>query len=152
MGGLWEAGIKSVKYHLKRALGRSRLTHEEFETLIIQVEGILNSRPPSPISNDFDYFEPLAETNKGNLGNLGKMEYRLSEYSLQQRTKWMIEKDYIMRGTMTHERERLATMPIGEIGHTLRATESENKLGVLSTISTDFLREQYTAITPRHIT
>ncbi|GFY00006.1 integrase catalytic domain-containing protein [Trichonephila clavipes] len=35
MGGLWEAGIKSVKYHLKRALGRSRLTYEEFETVII---------------------------------------------------------------------------------------------------------------------
>ncbi|GFX15992.1 integrase catalytic domain-containing protein [Trichonephila clavipes] len=38
MGGLWEAGIKSVKYHLKRALGRSRLAYEEFETVIIQVE------------------------------------------------------------------------------------------------------------------
>ncbi|GFV05099.1 integrase catalytic domain-containing protein [Trichonephila clavipes] len=36
MVGLWEAGIKSVKYHLKRALGRSRLTYEEFETVIIQ--------------------------------------------------------------------------------------------------------------------
>ncbi|GFV77696.1 integrase catalytic domain-containing protein [Trichonephila clavipes] len=36
MGGLWEAGIKSVKYHLKRALGRSRLTYEKFETVIIQ--------------------------------------------------------------------------------------------------------------------
>ncbi|GFW34465.1 uncharacterized protein TNCV_500831 [Trichonephila clavipes] len=35
MGGLWEAGIKSVKYHLKRTLGRSRLTYEEFETVII---------------------------------------------------------------------------------------------------------------------
>ncbi|GFW05918.1 integrase catalytic domain-containing protein [Trichonephila clavipes] len=59
MGGLWEAGIKSVKYHLKRALGRSRLTYEEFETVIIQVEGILNSRPLTPISNDFDNFEVL---------------------------------------------------------------------------------------------
>ncbi|GFY16002.1 transposable element Tc1 transposase [Trichonephila clavipes] len=74
MGGLWEAGIKSVKYHLKRALGRSRLTYEEFETLIIQVEGILNSRPLTLISNDFDNFEVV-----------WKMEYRLSEYSPTER-------------------------------------------------------------------
>ncbi|GFV65255.1 hypothetical protein TNCV_4572551 [Trichonephila clavipes] len=86
MGGLWEAGIKSVKYHLKRALGRSRLAYE-FETVIIQVEGILNSRPLTPISNDFDNFEikPLAENNKGNSGSLEKMEYRLSEYSPTER-------------------------------------------------------------------
>ncbi|GFX48672.1 DUF5641 domain-containing protein [Trichonephila clavipes] len=43
MGGLWEAGIKSMKYQPKRALGRSRLTYEKIETVIIQVEGILNS-------------------------------------------------------------------------------------------------------------
>ncbi|GFT98885.1 integrase catalytic domain-containing protein [Trichonephila clavipes] len=87
MGGLWEVGIKSVKYHLKRALGRSRLTYEEFETVIIQMEGILHSRPLTPISNDFDNFEskPLAENNKGNSGSLEKMEYRLSEYSPTER-------------------------------------------------------------------
>ncbi|GFU77840.1 integrase catalytic domain-containing protein [Trichonephila clavipes] len=87
MGGLWEAGIKSVKYHLNRALGRSRLTYEEFETVIIQVEGILNPRPLTPISNDFDNFEikPLAENNKGNSGSLEKMEYRSSEYSPTER-------------------------------------------------------------------
>ncbi|GFV90510.1 integrase catalytic domain-containing protein [Trichonephila clavipes] len=87
MGGLWEAGIKSVKYHLKRALGRSRLTYEEFETVIIQVEGILNSRPLTPIYNDFDNFEikPLTENNKGNSGSLEKMEYRLFEYSPTER-------------------------------------------------------------------
>ncbi|GFS62149.1 integrase catalytic domain-containing protein [Trichonephila clavipes] len=85
MGGLWEAGIKSVKYHLKRALGRPRLTYEEFETVIIQVEGILNSRPLTPISNDFENFEPLAENNKGNSGSLEIMEHRLSEYSPTER-------------------------------------------------------------------
>ncbi|GFY02624.1 uncharacterized protein TNCV_3505041 [Trichonephila clavipes] len=101
MGGLWEAGIKSVKYHLRRALGRSRLTYEEFEIVIIQVEGILNSRRLTPISNDFDNFEikPLAE-NKSNSGNLEKMEYRLSEYSPTKRKEWMIEKDNVMCGTM----------------------------------------------------
>ncbi|GFX48809.1 integrase catalytic domain-containing protein [Trichonephila clavipes] len=51
MGGLWEAGIKSAKYHLNRALGKSRLTYEEFETVIIQVEGILNSRPLTLYTN-----------------------------------------------------------------------------------------------------
>ncbi|GFX10135.1 integrase catalytic domain-containing protein [Trichonephila clavipes] len=106
MGGLWEAGIKSVKYHLKRALGRSRLTYEEFETVIIQVEGILNSRPLTPISNDFDNFEikPLAENNKGNSGSLEKWS---TDYlnTLQQRGKWMIEKDNVMCGTMVIVKE-----------------------------------------------
>ncbi|GFW21916.1 DUF5641 domain-containing protein [Trichonephila clavipes] len=136
MGGLWEAGIKSVKYHLKRALGRSRLTYEEFETVIIQVEGILNSRPLTPISNDFDNFEvltpahfligrsinsilepplvinisdnrlPLAENNKGNSGSLEKWS---TDYlnTLQQRGKWMIEKDNVMCGTMVIVKRRI---------------------------------------------
>ncbi|GFW59551.1 integrase catalytic domain-containing protein [Trichonephila clavipes] len=106
IGGLWEAGIKSVKYHLKQALGRSRLTYEEFETVIIQVEGILNSRPLTPISNDFDNFEikPLAENNKGNSGEWKKWS---TDYlnTLQQRGKWMIEKDNVMCGTMVIVKE-----------------------------------------------
>ncbi|GFV76844.1 hypothetical protein TNCV_4730641 [Trichonephila clavipes] len=66
MGGLWEAGIKSVKYHLKRALGRSRLTYEEFETVIIQIA-------------------VGREQQKVIHGSLEKMEYRLSEYSPTER-------------------------------------------------------------------
>ncbi|GFW26490.1 integrase catalytic domain-containing protein [Trichonephila clavipes] len=38
--GLWEAGVKSVKHHLKRAIGNLHFTFEEFETIMIQVEGI----------------------------------------------------------------------------------------------------------------
>ncbi|GFU95972.1 integrase catalytic domain-containing protein [Trichonephila clavipes] len=52
MGGLWVEGIKSLKYLLKRVVGETKLTNEEFETFLTQIEACLNSRPLTPISND----------------------------------------------------------------------------------------------------
>jgi hypothetical protein len=51
-GGLWEAGVKSVKRHLRAVIGSTRLTFEELTTLLTQVEACLNSRPLTPISTD----------------------------------------------------------------------------------------------------
>lgn len=51
-GGLWEAAVKSTKYHLKRMLKDTPLTFEEFSTLLVQIEAILNSRPLFSISDD----------------------------------------------------------------------------------------------------
>lgn len=58
-GGLWEAGIKSTKYHLRRVASNSSLTFEEFYTLLTQVEAVLNSRPLTPMSTDPNDFTPL---------------------------------------------------------------------------------------------
>ncbi|GFU51157.1 integrase catalytic domain-containing protein [Trichonephila clavipes] len=52
-GGIWESGIRSVKFHLKRVLGETILTFEELTTLLTQIEGLLNSRPLSYV-NDSD--------------------------------------------------------------------------------------------------
>lgn len=58
-GGLWEAGVRSIKYHLKRVLGNSTLTFEEMSTVTSQIEACLNSRPISQISDNVDDLLPL---------------------------------------------------------------------------------------------
>ena len=58
-GGKWEAGVKSVKYHLKRVVGDTLLTFEEMNTLLTQIEAVLNSRPLSPLTDDPDDLQAL---------------------------------------------------------------------------------------------
>lgn len=58
-GGLWEAGVKSTKFHLKRVIGTNSLTFEEYYTVLSQIEAILNSRPISPLSHDPSDPQPL---------------------------------------------------------------------------------------------
>ncbi|XP_018405946.1 PREDICTED: uncharacterized protein LOC108782223 [Cyphomyrmex costatus] len=58
-GGLWEAGVKATKYHLKRVAGNALLTYEEFCTFLAQIEALLNSRPLTPLSSDPHDLSPL---------------------------------------------------------------------------------------------
>lgn len=57
-GGLWEAGVKSIKYHLKRILN-TNLTFEEMATVLCEIEACLNSRPLSTIDDDIGNITPL---------------------------------------------------------------------------------------------
>ncbi|XP_011860114.1 PREDICTED: uncharacterized protein LOC105557480 [Vollenhovia emeryi] len=49
--GLWEAGVKAVKYHLTRIIRDTSFTYEEMATLLVQIEACLSSRPLC-LSND----------------------------------------------------------------------------------------------------
>ncbi|GBM38341.1 hypothetical protein AVEN_107221-1 [Araneus ventricosus] len=128
-GGLWEAAVKSAKYHLKRIVGRSNLTYEEFLTVCIQIEGILNSRPLCPLSSSADDLNALTpahfligrsmnsiiETNLTDLSEsvlkrwqrvtrlvqlIWNMWHRGYLSELQQRNKWQFQKKNIKVGDL----------------------------------------------------
>ena len=58
-GGLWEAGIKTVKSHIRKILGVQKLTFEEMSTFLCKIEACLNSRPLYPASDDPSDLLPL---------------------------------------------------------------------------------------------
>jgi hypothetical protein len=128
-GGLWEAGVKRTKYHLKRVIGENRLTFEEFQTLLCQVEACMNSRPLCALSadpSDFDALTPghflvggplnavpegdLQEIKFNRLSRWQKVQQMLQHWwtrwrqeylsNLQQRFKWAEKRENLAVGDL----------------------------------------------------
>ncbi|KAI8126852.1 Retrovirus-related Pol polyprotein from transposon 17.6 [Lucilia cuprina] len=51
MGGLWEAGVKSFKTHLKKVTHAQAFTYEEFSTMLIRIEASPLLTPAEPDSS-----------------------------------------------------------------------------------------------------
>ncbi|KAK2577738.1 hypothetical protein KPH14_000700, partial [Odynerus spinipes] len=51
-GGLWEAAVRATKKHLNLVTKGLVFTFEEYYTLLVEIESILNSRPLTPMSSD----------------------------------------------------------------------------------------------------
>lgn len=115
-GGIWESGVKSVKFHLRRICGSARLTFEELATIFAQVEACLNSRPLTPFSNEpsdlnvltsghFLIGQPLLAVPEPNLTTLP--ENRLSRWqlvqSLQQQFWKRWSSEYLSRLQQRHK-------------------------------------------------
>jgi len=128
-GGLWEAGIKSMKHHVRRVIGNACISFEEMSTILTQIEACLNSRPLCQIPSDtmdpqaltpghFLIGEPLMALPDADYSSvpmtrlswwqfiqrctqhLWKKWSRDYLHQLQQRYKWPMESSNIQHGTV----------------------------------------------------
>lgn len=91
MGGLWEAGIKSAKRHLYRAIGERALTFEELTTVFCKIEAVLNSRPLCPLSNDpNDYVALTAGHFLIGQSLLAVPEYQVDNVNVGRLSRWQV--------------------------------------------------------------
>ncbi|XP_070527375.1 uncharacterized protein [Cardiocondyla obscurior] len=164
-GGIWEAGVRSVKHHLRRVVGSHTLSNEEFVTLLCQVEACLNSRPIAPMSDsleDYQYLTPghfligspltvppepsLFELKEGRLTRwqlvrqFAERLWRLwsSDYinTLQQRAKWRKPEPSLEVGQLVFLRNPLLPPCKWEIGRVIQVHPGADGLVRVATVKT----------------
>lgn len=128
-GGIWEAGVKQVKHHLRRIIGNQIVTFEEMATVLAQIEACLNSRPLCALSDDANDYAALTpghfligealnsvpdpDVTHVAVNRLSRWQLMQqlvqhfwnrwrNEYlaTLQQRNKWLIVKDNLRLGML----------------------------------------------------
>ncbi|KAG5881180.1 hypothetical protein JTB14_034957 [Gonioctena quinquepunctata] len=110
-GGLWEAGIKSVKGHLIRVIGEQLLTYEEFYTVLTQIEAILNSRPLGPISSDPNDVSALTPGHFLTLAPLNSLpDEDLTDIKMGRLGRWQIVQKIQQSFWLKWHREYLHTL------------------------------------------
>ncbi len=164
-GGLWEAAVKSAKYHLKRVVGNRILTYDEFTTLLCNVEACLNSRPLCPLSSEptnndaltpghFLISQPLMSIPEGDLTTLP--ENRLSHWqqvqqmtqhfwnrwrneylsTLQQRQKWRREQKNFAVGDLVIIKEDNIPPAKWKLGRVIKTHPGADRLVRKATVKT----------------
>lgn len=90
-GGIWEAGVKSIKSRLARLTHSQSFDFEELYTMLTKIEAILNSRPLCPLSNDPSDYSVLTPGHFLVGGPLVAVpEVPLSDVSLNRLGRWQM--------------------------------------------------------------
>ena len=120
-GGWWEQFCRAIKEPLRKVLGKALLTLSELNTLRFRIEGIVNSRPLTAVSDDCR--DPLLIT-PAHLA-IGRLINQLSERkesSLEETSKTTVERYLYLQRLLNHywlrlKQEYLHLLSVRNKGH-----------------------------------
>lgn len=164
-GGLWEAGVKSVKHHLRRVMGSFTPTSGELNTLLCKIECCLNSRPIAPLYDDPDNFDALTpghflvgshlkavptasllDVNENRLSRWQTVQKLLENFwkvwssdylnSLQQRSKWKVNRANLQLNDLVLIRNPNLPPAKWELGRVVECHPGPDRLTRVVTIKT----------------
>ena len=127
-GGLWEAAVKSMKSHLKHVIKDTKLTFEEFSTVLTQIEACLNSRPltPLPSSRDGDAIEVLTPDHF----LVGKPLESIPDHSMSYRSVSLLRRWHLCQSMVCHFWQRWSSEYIATLRHYTKWYKPERNMQV----------------------
>ena len=91
MGGAWESLVKIAKRCLKTVTNGHPVYDQQLYTILVKIEGTINSRPITPVSDDINDFQPLT-ANHFLIGrpSLYHRQGIFTEKELTSKRKWKV--------------------------------------------------------------
>ena len=91
MGGAWESLVKIAKRCLKTVTNGHPVYDQQLYTILVEIEGKINSRPITPVSDDINDFQPLTP-NHFLVGrpSLCQCQGKSTEKELNSKRKWKV--------------------------------------------------------------
>ena len=91
MGGAWESLVKIAKRCLRTVTNSHPVYDQQLYTILVEIEGTINSQPITPVSDDINDFQPLTP-NHFLIGrpSLYHRQAIFTEKELNSKRKWKV--------------------------------------------------------------
>jgi hypothetical protein len=99
-GGFWERMVRITKTALRKVLGKSLVTFEELQTILSEIEAIINSRPLTYVYNDPSEPFPLNPANFLTGKRLTSLPSRVGNNQSPVSTKNVLIKRFLYRESL----------------------------------------------------
>ena len=145
-GGFYEVMVKLTKKCLKKIAGNAKLSYEEMETLLIEIEGVLNSRPLTYCYDELD--EPPLTPSSLVIGRrlLDPVQLDADIDAVSSSRSDLVKRDRYLRTLLSHFKNRFKHEYLTSLRefhlNKLAKNECEVSVGDIVYLQDDSLRRQ----------